>query len=838
MKSRKILSTAVTRHILPAVVGSILLFSLAGAETITMPGAVIAQGQTADVPIFVTDPGSGIVGVDIILRYDGSVIKASGINVIGADVENWSILHNIVEGVDGSTDEIRISGAAQNDPDHPEYGLPLDVTGTEPLLYVTFDASAASSPTSSALQFTLTDLNEISVSTNSDGSVLLGGDTGTVRLSPDPVRPTQMVTITVNDEDLNRDDEVVESVDVEVTSTQGAQLIIILTETGGSTGEFTGQITTVFDEDDSGSLPLEIKPGDQISVEYTDAFDGSGGSSVVTAQVSVTGGVDGTVSTTPDQILPGDDVTVTVQDADLGNSGTIQVTVRSKRDGKKKKSAKELESLSVTLSATGSDNIFTGTVATDTLQQEEVVPGNDVLEVKKDDLIEAEYLDAGTASGDAATRVSSPIIQVKGAHTGDLNTSVAVQAGDGLRIELNDPDLNTDPASLQSVDVTVSNNTNSDIETVSLEETGDNTGIFRAVPPLSTNGAVASSGDGLLQVGFDDAIVVTYIDLLDDDSMLKVISAAVTGVLWGDTSVNDKVGALDASLILQRSVQVIRFTDHQILVGNVNGSSEDNPFDQSDITAADAALVLQYAVGIINVFPVQSGNPHPHPYKRVMDERKVTLGTPEQNGSLLSLPVQMDETSDVLSGQMRLKFDPNQHRIASVTPAERTADYLVSSNVVEDELLIAFAGAEARGAGAGSVLEIQLEVIGASHQGAPLSIEQVVLNGGGIQVTSVEHIASLMRPQTFGLLPNWPNPFNPETTLSYSLPEESRVSLEVYDMLGQKVRTLVNDTQAAGSHEARWNGLDADGRPVASGTYLYRLEAGRFAQTRKMTLVR
>ena len=90
----------------------------------------------------------------------------------------------------------------------------------------------------------------------------------------------------------------------------------------------------------------------------------------------------------------------------------------------------------------------------------------------------------------------------------------------------------------------------------------------------------------------------------------------------------------------------------------------------------------------------------------------------------------------------------------------------------------------------------------------------------------------------FALGANQPNPFNPETTLRYALPEAQPVRLTVYDMLGQQVRVLVEGEQPPGWHQVVWNGRDQVGRPVASGIYLYRLETPQFSQTRKMILLR
>jgi hypothetical protein len=93
-------------------------------------------------------------------------------------------------------------------------------------------------------------------------------------------------------------------------------------------------------------------------------------------------------------------------------------------------------------------------------------------------------------------------------------------------------------------------------------------------------------------------------------------------------------------------------------------------------------------------------------------------------------------------------------------------------------------------------------------------------------------------PTRFALSQNVPNPFNPFTTIRYSLPEASEVTLIVYDAAGRRVRTRVDRSLAAGSYEASWDGLDSRNNRVASGVYFYRLRAGAFVQTSRMVLIR
>jgi hypothetical protein len=93
-------------------------------------------------------------------------------------------------------------------------------------------------------------------------------------------------------------------------------------------------------------------------------------------------------------------------------------------------------------------------------------------------------------------------------------------------------------------------------------------------------------------------------------------------------------------------------------------------------------------------------------------------------------------------------------------------------------------------------------------------------------------------PQTFTLFQNQPNPFNPETKISYFLPEACQVRLTVFNVLGQKVRTLFDGHQEAGFQTLIWDGKDNEAVSLSSGIYFYRLQADSFIQTKKMTLLK
>jgi hypothetical protein len=93
-------------------------------------------------------------------------------------------------------------------------------------------------------------------------------------------------------------------------------------------------------------------------------------------------------------------------------------------------------------------------------------------------------------------------------------------------------------------------------------------------------------------------------------------------------------------------------------------------------------------------------------------------------------------------------------------------------------------------------------------------------------------------PTTYGLSQNFPNPFNPVTTIQYRLPKAERVQLKVFNLLGEEVVGLVNGEQKApGYHVAIWDGRNKDGDLAASGIYIFWMRAGSFTMTKKMALV-
>ncbi|MCK4656728.1 MAG: DNRLRE domain-containing protein, partial [candidate division Zixibacteria bacterium] len=114
----------------------------------------------------------------------------------------------------------------------------------------------------------------------------------------------------------------------------------------------------------------------------------------------------------------------------------------------------------------------------------------------------------------------------------------------------------------------------------------------------------------------------------------------------------------------------------------------------------------------------------------------------------------------------------------------------------------------------------------------------VARTGGRLNTTRNSLVADAIVPKSYVLQQNKPNPFNPATEISFTLPSPSHVKLDVFNILGQNVKTLIDGYRPAGDHTVTWEGRHGNGGPAASGVYFYRIEAGNFTKCKKMLLLK
>ncbi len=201
------------------------------------------------------------------------------------------------------------------------------------------------------------------------------------------------------------------------------------------------------------------------------------------------------------------------------------------------------------------------------------------------------------------------------------------------------------------------------------------------------------------------------------------------------------------------------------------------------------------------------------------------------------------------------RYDPQQLRVVIVLPGDFLGVNLpiwftnVDSTAGKISIGMSRAGVPDGVSGTGTVALVRLGVASSANIGSitQIVIEEIAANDPhGNPIALAPQAADIVvdvekeqaKPERFALSQNYPNPFNPETEIRFALPRASHVALKIYNMLGQEIRTLVDADYGAGYHSVRWDGRDKNERAVASGIYLYHLQAGRFSQARKMSLVR
>lgn len=115
-------------------------------------------------------------------------------------------------------------------------------------------------------------------------------------------------------------------------------------------------------------------------------------------------------------------------------------------------------------------------------------------------------------------------------------------------------------------------------------------------------------------------------------------------------------------------------------------------------------------------------------------------------------------------------------------------------------------------------------------------IYKITFNLTGVNNDDLGKLNSVLKP--FLLMQNYPNPFNPNTTIQYQLPKAGKVELKIYNIAGQVVKTLVNESQKEGAYKVRWDGKNDQSQRVANGTYIYQIKHDNKALAKKMIFVK
>jgi hypothetical protein len=200
------------------------------------------------------------------------------------------------------------------------------------------------------------------------------------------------------------------------------------------------------------------------------------------------------------------------------------------------------------------------------------------------------------------------------------------------------------------------------------------------------------------------------------------------------------------------------------------------------------------------------------------------------NPEVVKVGIKLSNPANVYSVTLSSKADFSLLTIDAVN-ATLPEGWDMKWNVVNGQLIVAAAGTTPLAGGEVANIMVHLK----SKESRVSFSSDAMLNENYQSLGSVE-VAAI--PTVYALDQNYPNPFNPSTTIRYQIPTDASVNLIIYNVQGQKIRTLVSKEQKAGYYNVVWDGRNEAGQTVSTGLYLYRVQAGSFVATQKMLMLK
>jgi len=782
--------------------------------------------------------GLGIISVQFVLTFDGTILTARSASTAGTIASSWSVIANPQPG------RISISMASAT-----------ALSGSGNLVIVEFEvSSSATGGQTTQLTITQLQLNEGSVPATAlpgtftvEGSA--GGDVTLTVGSANNIQPGATVTIPVSISDVTSKGIISMQMDLDFNSS-------FLTATNVTN---TGAITV------SWTLTPNIQSGKvRISMASSTPLSGSGTIFSVTFTVSPSAN--------------GQTIPLSFSQVSL-NEGSVQATVvNGAINVVVTGEAVQLSFPAITVAAKGA-SIFVPLSVVKVAGKNIIAASLAVTYTPALATAAEVLLTNGVVSGwTVASNVTSGKIAIAVAGSTPIPSD-----GELLRIRF---DVSSTAVSGSSSPLNIQEVTLNDGNIPFAVQNGvlqvrDNFEIRGAVRYFFTNQGVRNV---TLQIsGAGSNAQNTAVDGAYSFVNLQGGNYTLTPSKTGDIATG-VVSPFDASMILRGAVGAITLTSDQKVAADVDGNN--------NMQAFDAALILQYVTGIITRFPVGSdwtfvpksmaytslaasltnqdfkaivygdvsGNYAPATSFQKQIEAAIRVSLPDTivDTTRVNIALQMkgNTNRDVFSFGGKIKFNPKVLAVKNVRTQGTVAASWGNPTVKYDigQATFAMAGASAL-EGDGNLLWLEFDCIGTFGDTSGLYLRDFTFNegtpsaevhSGFLQVgqkTTVNE-ASPQIPGSLYLWPNYPNPaylgVNQDmvTNTSFQILKPEKVSISIYNLSGQLVRRLVDKTFEAGSYQVSWDGRDEAWQEVSAGIYLYRIQVANIIRTRKLTLIR
>ena len=328
-------------------------------------------------------------------------------------------------------------------------------------------------------------------------------------------------------------------------------------------------------------------------------------------------------------------------------------------------------------------------------------------------------------------------------------------------------------------------------------------------------------------------VVITHAEMDEIEGVIDVVDGGIEieSLLYGDVSQNGNISGYDASLVLKYLVGTETLDETQLMVAEVTQ-------DQT-VSALDATAIAQYAIEIIDALPVSDTQNLAGGGTLFINE------TMFQPGELLEVPVMLTNGDNLLSFELDLSYESEAITLESIAWSDFISHFTIEENYETGSIKVAGLGTEPDGE-EGVFATVSLFIASSfTDESFDVTINKYRINESDpvedVVVTFTNSALGIDEntiPTVYALHQNYPNPFNPTTQVKYDLPETGDVQIMIYDLMGRKVRTLINSEQNAGFKTLQWNATNDRNEPVSAGLYLYTIQAGEFRQTKKMVLLK
>ena len=262
------------------------------------------------------------------------------------------------------------------------------------------------------------------------------------------------------------------------------------------------------------------------------------------------------------------------------------------------------------------------------------------------------------------------------------------------------------------------------------------------------------------------------------------------------------------------------------------------------VSAYDAALILQYTIGLIDTVPIEKMSVAKRAVPAIYDLR-IPNASVKVDELLIRIPITINNGDSLTAGAFKIKYDSSVLRAVAITPRPMLNGAYWQSRIDEKKSEIRFAFAKSsptEQSNDAALAMLEFEAIGDVEGMTTDLVFHDVQIAESISIQNINGSITFLPGQS-ALLQNYPNLFNPDTWIPFQLAQDAPVTINIYNSKGHLIRTLYLGNRNAGVYVTKdktiyWDGTDNFGEKVASGVYYYTLKAGKFRATRKMAIVK